>query len=318
MCRKINNLMLFIFILIQFISCKSTTDCPEEGFCIENKKLFYNQEPIALGMSIEKFVDIAGKYDRKVENSLEGHKTTYYYWLKHKLHVAISDSLIVVNNLEVDNVSGEYYGHTPSNQPEYPAYKSLEEIIKKYGKYDSIRIEEVPTNVRTFYVWDKLGISMAESNGVISTINLYPLHILKTMDLNLETGSTYFDGFQNAKVTQEILDTRKNDKAIFDRMPKQEFKGKFTYDGNTVDFGKIGNTDWDKVVSGLKISGSDFDPAGDSQNWSREIREGYDLYTTIDRYSNAQESGKLSAKKTGKIDAVGSISIWWHGKNDEK
>lgn len=298
------NLIFLLFIMIQLVGCqnKNTTDCPEEGFCISSKKLFYNQKPLALGMPIEKFIEAIGKYDRKIEYSTGGETYKEWYWEKQKYDAYTSKGKITFR----------------LNENEYKEYSNIEEIIKKYGKYDSIRIEEVPTNVRTFYVWDKLGISMAESNGVISTINLYPLHILKTMDLNLETGSTYFDGFQNAKVTQEILDTRKNDKAIFDRMPKQEFKGKFTYDGNTVDFGKIGNTDWDKVVSGLKISGSDFDPAGDSQNWSREIREGYDLYTTIDRYSNAQESGKLSAKKTGKIDAVGSISIWWHGKNDEK
>ncbi|WP_139260064.1 DUF7738 domain-containing protein, partial [Chryseobacterium vrystaatense] len=158
---------VLLIILVQLVSCrnKNTTDCPEKGFCIENKKFFYNQEPIALGMSIEKFVDIAGKYDRKVEDSLEGHKTTYYYWLKQKLHVAISESLIVVNNLEVDQVTGEYYGHTPSDQPEYPAYKSLEEIIKKYGRYDSTNVEKVATDISTFYVWDKLGFNVWVDKG---------------------------------------------------------------------------------------------------------------------------------------------------------
>ncbi|SIS53649.1 hypothetical protein SAMN05421786_10193 [Chryseobacterium ureilyticum] len=309
------KLIFLLFIMTQLVSCQDKNiQGMEDGFYIKDKKLYYNQKNIALGIPVDQFVDAFGKYDRKVEYSTGGGEHSDWFWTKKMFKASTSTNesgqeIIILAKMRIDEETGkpveDYNG-------EYKEFSNINDVIKMYGKYDSISIDKSSARTSTFYVWDKLGINAAEANGVISTVNLYPLHVLKTMDLDLATGKTFYDGAGNAQLTQEMLEDRKNDKAIFDRMPKQEFKGKFSYNGNTIDFSKIGNTDWNNVVSGLKISGSDFDPAGDSEKWSREIRESYDLYITINRYSNAEESGKLSVKKIGKYDTVGDISIWQH------
>ncbi|SHG35927.1 DUF7738 domain-containing protein [Chryseobacterium vrystaatense] len=297
------NLIFLLFIMIQLVSCqnKNTTECPEEGFCISNKKLFYNQKPLALGMPIEKFIEAVGKYDRKIEHSIGGEIYKEWYWKKQKYEAYTSKGKITFRLKE----------------NEYKEYSNIEEIIKKYGKYDSTNVEKVATDISTFYVWDKLGFNVWVDKGMVEQINISPIHKTKMFELKQSDEEILAKGLllDGSEPTDE---EKKNYNAIMARQPKSEFKGNITYNGNTADFSKIGYKDWQKAVSSLKIAGSDFDPPGDSEGWSRWIKEDYELYVTLKRFNN--KNGGLDTpnkKKVGDIDGVESIEIWRH-KNYDK
>ena len=99
-------------------------------------------------------------------------------------------------------------------------------------------------------------------------------------------------------------------KKILENLQKKEYTGNFTYNGKTINFKEIGYTGWEKGIERLGIDNSDYDPPGDSPQWSRWIRQSSDLYITFERYSNADEYGELSPKNLGEIDCIESISIW--------
>ena len=123
-----------------------------------------------------------------------------------------------------------------------------------------------------FYVWDKLGFNVAidEKTNTVNQINLYPIQYTK---LNIEYKLIDMNKgpqIANESSSIEYVDPSEkwkvdNYQVLLERQPKEEFKGKFTYDGNTADFSKIGYTDWEKMVSDLHVGSSDYDPAGDSK-----------------------------------------------------
>ncbi|WP_445722460.1 hypothetical protein, partial [Flavobacterium sp.] len=122
-------------------------------------------------------------------------------------------------------------------------------------------------------------------------------------------------------VSKEVRDRRENDISIFKRRPKKEYTGNFTYNGKTINFKEIGYTGWEKGIKRLGIDNSDYDPPGDSPQWSRWIRQSSDIYITFERYSNEDEYGELSPKNLGEIDCMESIAIWNgidYQKEDEK
>lgn len=154
----------------------------------------------------------------------------------------------------------------------------------------------------------------------VSQINIYPLHISKTMKLELGD-EKLLKSADGSTIIKEKVDKseRRDHNIIFNRHPKHEYKGKFSYDGNTIDFSKIGDQGWNKMVSGLKISGDDYSAGGDSKDWFRQLRESPELRVTFNRYSNEMAYDELSVKKLGKIDGVESIQIWnFNDANNEE
>lgn len=313
--------IFFLFLLVfQLSSCqdKKTSDkkdnnCPENGFCVENRQLHYNQKLISIGMPVEKFIEIFGKQDRTAVDSINSSVLKEYYW-KKKMIVASAfsgDSVVHLNAIKVDSKTGEYFADYDDFAKKYPVYKSINDIIEKYGKYDSIKEEKTDTRIHTFYVWDKLGMNISVREGKVSQINIYPLHVSKTMKLEFEK-ERLLKSADGSTVIKEKVDEseRKDHKTIFNRHPKQEYKSKFTYDGNTIDFSKIGDQGWNKMVTGLKISGDDYSKGGDSKDWFRELKESPELRVTFNRYTNENAYDELSVKKMGKIDGVESIQIW--------
>ena len=103
-----------------------------------------------------------------------------------------------------------------------------------------------------------------------------------------------------------------NDIKIFNKSPKQEYKGNFTYNGNTVNLKEVGYENWETIVSKLKISGESYNPPGDSPNWSRVIRESDNLNLTMERFTNLLNE----VKPKDKIDGIKGISIWKSWENE--
>lgn len=313
--------IFFLFLLVfQLSSCqdKKTSDkkdnnCPENGFCVENRQLHYNQKLISIGMPVEKFIEIFGRQDRTAVDSISSSVLKEYYW-KKKMIVASAfsgDSVVHLNAIKVDSKTGEYFADYDDFAKKYPDYKSINDIIEKYGKYDSIKEEKTDTRIHTFYVWDKLGMNISVREGKVSQINIYPLHVSKTMKLEFEKERLLKSADGSTVIKEKVDESERRDhKTIFNRHPIQEYKSKFTYDGNTIDFSKIGDQGWNKMVTGLKISGDDYSKGGDSKDWFRELKESPELRVTFNRYTNENAYDELSVKKLGKIDGVESIQIW--------
>ena len=117
-------------------------------------------------------------------------------------------------------------------------------------------------------------------------------------------------------LTAETKEKRKNDKWFFNRRPKKEYAGNFTFNGKTINLKKVGYTGWEKGIEGLGIAGSDYDPPGDSPQWSRWIRVHSDMYLTLSRFNNENEYRALSRDKVGEFDCVKDIVIWWNRTDD--
>lgn len=320
MLKKINNLILLIIIMTQTISCQEKTGKDNNSFQVDKKEILYNEKKIYLGMPIDEFAKIVNSEYRVSKYSLPGNKTTFYYWIDKKIHATESTDYFDVKGLDIDDKTGEFFPNWKDDAPKLPKYNSLSEVIKKYGKYDSLKVEEVPRQEQIFYVWDKLGFNVAVHDNTIGQINIYPIHYTKRkIEYKLRT-----PGPPKAKSDDYIETDDKtnveNYQVMLERQPKTEFKGTFTYDGKTADFSKIGYTDWNKMVKDLNIAGSSYDPPGDSKGWGRKIWLNYDnCLIDIRRYNNDEESSDAPSKeKVGKIDGVQAIEIWRFTDEDRK
>lgn len=302
---KMKNIFFLFLLVFQLSSCqdkiksdKKDNNCPENGFCVENRQLRYNQKLISIGMPVEKFIAIFGKQDRTAIDSIGGKPDGKGWSWKDGGEAYINDEGKIV-----------YFNINRNAENEF--FKTIDDAVKKFGKFEKEEITKNPLRIHTFYVWDKLGMNVSVRSGKVSQINIYPLHVSKTM--KLEFGEErLLKSADGSTIIKERVDEseRKDHKIIFNRHPKQEYKGKFSYDGNTIDFSKIGDQGWNKMVSGLKITGDDYSKGGDSKDWFRELRETPELRVTFNRYSNENAYDELSVKKLGKIDGVQSIEIW--------
>jgi hypothetical protein len=298
---KIITLITFV----QLVSCQSKQEKKmESGFVIQDDKLYYNAKEIALGMPIEKFTDAIGMYDRIDIDSSGGFTNRSWYWKEKKYEAYKNDENKIVFRVK---------------ESDYIEYNSMEEVISKYGKYDSIEESKTPLRIRKLFIWDKLGITLAADTGndkVIGNIHLQTLYPSKfeELDLGLVKNFEEQNGFP---LTKEVKEKRENDKENIRQSPKKEYTGNFTYNGHTINIKDIGYTGWQKAVKALKIEGSDFDPPGDSPAWSRLIRESGEMYITLERFSNENESGELRPDKVGKFDCIQSIVIWNHTTYNE-
>ena len=292
--------IIFLLAFFQLSSCQTKK---QSGFVIQDSKLYYNSKEIALGMPIEKFTDAMGTYDRIDIDSSGGFTNRSWYWKEKKYEAYKNDENKIVFRVK---------------ESDYIEYNSMEEVIKKYGKYDSIEEQKAPLHIDKLFIWDKLGISLSAypETNIVGNIHIQTLHVTKYWELDLGQVKN-FEEQNGFPLTKEVKEKRKQDKENFEESPKEEYKGNFTYNGNTINLKEIGYTGWDKGVKGLGIEGSDFDPPGDSPTSSRWIKDDYDMYVTIDRFSNAQEYGELSPDKVGKFDCIKDIVIWWHKTNDQ-
>ncbi|WP_405321167.1 DUF7738 domain-containing protein [Flavobacterium oreochromis] len=293
-CMKKTILFMAFLMMSLLSSCQNTkqksNNCPEQGFCIQDTLLYYNAKRINVGEPIANFVKIAGKPDRIVTDSLGGGTIIDYIWKEKMIRVNkhYSNNYCLLSKQKITS-NGEIVDDTSQDLIEY---NSIEEVIKKYGKYDEYKEEKQPLDIRTHYVWDKLGFDIYVSpEKEINGITLNTLHPTK-LD----------------KVTQKELE---DPGLIYRKTPKKEYKGMFTYNGHTVDFGKMDYNNWFKTVEGLKIRGERFDPPGDSKGWSRMI---YENNLTIEIIRDSNELNSMSTKgysvqEIGVVNTVKSIQI---------
>ena len=171
--KQIKIILLVTF--VQLVSCQTKK---ETGFVLEKKKLYYNSKEIALGMPIEKFTEAMGMYDRIDIDSSGGFTNRTWYWRKKKYEAYRDEGKIVFRVKEC----------------EYEEYNSMEEVISKYGKYDSIEEEKRPWRVDKLFIWDELGITLAADRGndkLIGNIHLQTLYVTKFKELDLGLVKTY-------------------------------------------------------------------------------------------------------------------------------
>ncbi|CAD0007692.1 DUF7738 domain-containing protein [Flavobacterium salmonis] len=291
---------------VQLVSCQSKQEKKmETGFVIQDSKLYYNSKEIALGMPIEKFTDAMGMYDRIDIDSSGGFTNRTWHWIKLRgeAYENEENKIIYVNPYIDDEKEKEY--------------NSIEELVEILGKYDSVEEQKSPLLIDKLFIWDKLGISLSAypETNIVGNIHIQTLHVTKYWELDLGLVKN-FEEQNGFPLTKEVKEKRKQDKEHFEEAPKEEYKGNFTYNGNTINLKQIGYRGWDKGVKGLGLGGSDFDPPGDSSTSSRWIKDDYDMYVTLERFSNEEEFEGLSPDKVGKFDCIKSIVIWWHKTND--
>ncbi|MFD2908246.1 hypothetical protein ACFSX9_05810, partial [Flavobacterium ardleyense] len=250
---KVIKIITVLLACIQLASCQTKK---ETGFVLEKNKLYYNSKEIALGMPVEKFTEAMGMYDRIDIDSSGGFTNRTWYWrkLRGEAYENEENKVVYVNPYIEDK-----------NEKEY---NSIEDLVSVIGKYDSLKEDKTPLRVSKFFIWDKLGVSLDAypENNIVGNIFIQTLHITKYRELDLGLVKTRDEQYGQPP-TKEILNRRENDIAIYERRPKKEYKGNFTYNGKTINLKQIGNTDWQKGIKGLGIDNSDYDPPGDSPQW---------------------------------------------------
>ncbi len=287
--RKIIYILLTV---TQLVSCQNTINpAIKDGFEVREGKLYYNQKNIDLKGNVKRAIEVFGDKFRIYESSYGGQFNEDWMWKKKLITVNkhSDNNYYSLRTLYYDKDKNEYLDDT--NHKDYlKEYKSLKEIIKKYGKYDTYEKNLNPITKSKEYVWDDLGVSISvdPDSTIIIEVSIHILHISKEYKLNLKDN---------------------NDYTIFMKSQKKEYKGNFTYNGNTVNFEELGYENWDGVVNGLKISGEDYDPAGDSDDWGREIREPK-IVIAMER----RKSGIYQVQENPPVDSVNSIGIYSNEK----
>ena len=288
---SICKIIFIIVIMSNLVSCQekvNNKNIYEKGFVVQDTLLYYNQKPLAFGDHVDKFIAALGKYDREVIDSSGGKTNKSWDWKKSGYEAYVNDNnKIKVFNSKINelNAGGEY--------------NTIEEVIKKYGKFDSFKEDKHPLIIRKTLVWDNLGvkINIDQETNLVEGLGIQIMHITKTRDFDMTD--------------------MENDVPIFKRQPKQEYTGSFTYNGNTINFKELGHNSWDKAIAGLKIGGEDFDPPGDSKSWSREIRESYkSMMVFIERFSNQHDGAEIKPKVL--LDGIKDISITRFSNDDKK
>lgn len=294
-----NKLFLGLLICMQLASCQTKR---ETGFVLEKKKLYYNSKEIALGMPVEKFTDAMGMYDRIVIDSSGGFTNRTWYWIKLRGEAYENEeNKIVYVNPYIDD----------KNEKEY---NSIKELVNILGKYDSIQEKKSPLRIDKFFIWDELGVTLAADRGndkLIGNIHLQTLYPTKFENLDLGLIKS-LEEERGLPITKEVKERRENDKKNIRQSPKKEYTGNFTYNGRTINLKNIGYTGWEKAIKELRINNSDYDPPGDSPQWSRWIRQSSDMYITFERFSNMDEYnwGEPDKEDVGNLDCIRSIVIW--------
>ena len=282
--NKIYKLITIVIIMTNLASCQNKGQSKEinpQGFCIQDASIYYNGQQFEVVGMVDNFVKIAGQPDRIVVDSLGGNTNKSWDWHKSGYEA-----------YETEKKTIQVFNSKTNDSKIEKEYKNINEVIKVLGKFDEYKEDKQPLDVRTYYIWDKLGIEIyITPKKEINGITLNTLHPNKLKE-----------------VTQKELE---DPGLIYDNTPKGEYKGLFTYNGHTIDFRKMDYDNWFKTVEGLKIRGEKFDPPGDSKDWSRMIYENH-LTVEIIRDSNelnTMSTNGYSVKDIGIVNTVKYIQI---------
>lgn len=176
---------------------------------------------------------VLGKSDRIYQDHRESWVLTKLFWKSGNSAFINSEKKVIISNKKKRTSED---------------YKTRDEIVNKYGMYDSINVKQiyVPKKIKDFLCWNSLGISALVTNDT-----LWYFYIAVT-----EYDSTW--RFSPANTPD----------------PKGADKGKYTLDGKTIDLIKKTTDSRIEDTKTLGMSSLDHAPAGDSKAWGRELNTG--------------------------------------------
>jgi hypothetical protein len=263
------------------IAQKRLDDCKQYDYCFKDSLMFYKGNQFELYGKIEDYVKVFGKYDRLVEDlNSGGLKTTYYYFKNEKIGFMTGiNPKISMTNIYIDK-----NGKTVNDN-----FKNIKEAIKKYGEYDSTRVEVSKRHDVRHYVWDKAGLSAFSTNDTIH-------------DLKLE--------FIKGISFEGSLNTKEENKKIHDKSIWTPYSGKICFDGNTVNVGMPSPDDWNSSIKKMGISGNEYDPEGNEGSVIRKVIRYYKNRTI-------QFNIMRQIQSQNKKDMIEYISIGYMKTNDE-
>lgn len=277
------NRMIFFKLFLSFLIMSNLVSCQEKmnntiydkGFVIKDTLLYYNGNKISINEPIDHLVKVMGKPDRTITDSEKVHLDKSWKWKNRYEAFENYEHKIIVSAAKQNN---EYVDKQ---------FNSIGDAVKELGQFDEYQNEKDEFNVRQFYVWDDLGISIwVEKTRVVQVnITLLPPAIFR--------GSLFEDDDPEFKAS----------------FPKKLYSGEFTYNNKTVNLKNLKILEWENFIERLEITDSKFDPPGDSKGWSREIRASDDLYAIFNRYKTTNETSP-------KIDVISSINIFSYGKKN--
>ena len=306
---KFKTLLFMVLIISNVVSCqdKKNEICTTTGFCIQDTLLYYNQKHIALGMPINKFEEAMGKYDRILVDEGDGGIHVEWIWKKKLIKVTkgidreTGKKIFWLEKMNHNQVTGEL---EIDNHKELMKYESFDKIVKKYGKNDSIYNKKKSIDKVEFYVWDNLGVTLRVEENKAIQIDVYTAPLKITRNENFNEYKKNKDDIKMSGPIYELKREEKRLKFVIDSYPKQIYTGNFSYEKNTISFKDWKILTWKTAIKTLDIEGSNFDPPGDSDEWSRYIKEGYELFVDINRYKDQQN------------DIIGEITLF--NKSDAK
>jgi len=286
--RKKLKYLLFILPLC-FLQCqklkeadkvqkeKQLENCKQYDYCLQDSLMYYKGKPFQGLEKIEDYIKVFGKYNRMEEETYRGTKRTYYYFKNEVTGIKdLRDSSILL----ID----------PKQTDEENNYKKIDDVIKKYGKYDSIRIEIITPKTERHYIWDKAGFSAWATNNTIHSV---------------------FIQFTTKSVNDFLLNKdpktlNKEEKAERNKMIWIPYSGKICFNGGVVNVGLPNPDSWNTAIRKMGISGSDYDPGGDSKQAIRRI---YKEYKGKEVLFNIMK--ETLSEKNGGGDIISSIDISW-------
>lgn len=287
---------ILLLLSLSFIQCqepkevekeqkeKQLEDCIQYGYCFQDSLMFYKGKSFQALDKIESYIKVFGKYNRMEEEICSGTNRTYYHF-KNKV-VGINDSgdssILLID---------------PNQTDEENSYKRINDVIKKYGKYDSIIIEVINPKTERYYVWDKAGFSAWVTNDTVHSV---------------------FIQFTTTNANNILLDTdpetlSKQERAQRNKMVWIPYSGKICFNGGVVNVGLLNPDNWNDAIRKMGILGSDYDPGGDSKQAIRRIKKEYKgkemLFNIMKETLSEVEGGR---------DIISRIDINWQLKNERK
>jgi hypothetical protein len=260
------KIVRILVIITLFVSCKHSSS--KAGFCIEENLLYYNGNQIVKNDSIKNIVKVIGHYDRIVSDSVINVREDWTW----------QSNIISAYKCSYDKKVNVF----DEKSKKFIEFNTIGEVEEKYGKFDNYNKEKTCMGVLKYYIWDELGVYLVvEEND----------KTLFLLNLNL---------FNPDKI---IKDEKNNQRFIDRKIPKNEYKGKFSYNGNTVDFAEMEYNNWSKILKTLKITES-------SESWGKMVNE-KKLPFSLNRFNDTISVGNVvPVNKIKKIDCIKNIEIW--------
>ena len=239
---------------------KLLEDCRQYDYCFQDSLMFYKGKAFQVLEKIEDYVKVFGKYDRMEEEIFKGGRRELVLFTKDNREFAAEKCnsgkdkglYIVDERIEYPNKESEYVTKK---------FKTLDDLVKKYGKYDSIRIENIKSKTEHHYVWDKAGVSAWATNDTIHQVHIK--FTISFLDKMLLENDPKF----HTLTKKEII---KKNKIVW-----TPFSGKICFNGGVVNVGLPNPDNWTDAITKMGISGSQYDPPGDGSSTGREVYINY-------------------------------------------